>query len=190
MRRVDRRTNALPTDRQTDRPTNRPTDKASYRGALSHLKSCMANFFKIPFLYHDGVQVVVPFPKWHDRLCFANISLPNWWKYLWLISFDRSFEELSNRHRFFVHSSKNIWFMSCQSHHNGTGCCIFSYIAWILSFVCNFITNFWKCLSLVSFDRFFKNVCNSYSIFRKFTKKIESWAVKVIIAVQVVVSLH
>ena len=35
MRRVDRRTNALPTNRQTDRPT----DTASYRGALSHLKS-------------------------------------------------------------------------------------------------------------------------------------------------------
>ena len=34
MRRVDRRTNALP----TDRPTNQPTDTASYRGALSHLK--------------------------------------------------------------------------------------------------------------------------------------------------------
>ena len=31
MRRVDRRTNALPTDR--------PTDTASHRGALSHLKS-------------------------------------------------------------------------------------------------------------------------------------------------------
>lgn len=35
MRHVDRRTNALP----TNRPTNRPTDTASYRGALSHLKS-------------------------------------------------------------------------------------------------------------------------------------------------------
>ena len=35
MRRVDRRTNAL----QTDQPTNRPTDTASYRGALSHLKT-------------------------------------------------------------------------------------------------------------------------------------------------------
>ena len=34
MRRVDRQTNALP-DRQTDRPT----DTASYRSALSHLKS-------------------------------------------------------------------------------------------------------------------------------------------------------
>ena len=34
MRRVDRRTNAL----QTDRPTGQPTDTASYRGALSHLK--------------------------------------------------------------------------------------------------------------------------------------------------------
>ena len=33
MRRVDRRTNALP-----DRPTDRLTDTASYRGALSHLK--------------------------------------------------------------------------------------------------------------------------------------------------------
>ena len=38
VHRVDRRTNALPTDRQTDRPTDRPTDTASYRGALSHLK--------------------------------------------------------------------------------------------------------------------------------------------------------
>ena len=37
VRRVDRRTNALP-DRQTDRQTNRSTDTASYRGALSHLK--------------------------------------------------------------------------------------------------------------------------------------------------------
>ena len=35
MRRVDRRTNAL----QTDQPTDRPTDTASYRGALSHLKT-------------------------------------------------------------------------------------------------------------------------------------------------------
>ena len=33
MRRVDRRTNALP-----DQPTDQPTDTASYRGALSHLK--------------------------------------------------------------------------------------------------------------------------------------------------------
>ena len=42
VRRVDRRTNALPdrqTDRQTDQQTNRPTDTASYRGALSHLKT-------------------------------------------------------------------------------------------------------------------------------------------------------
>ena len=37
MRRVDRRTNALP----TDRPTDRPTDTASYRGALSHLKMAL-----------------------------------------------------------------------------------------------------------------------------------------------------
>ena len=37
MRRVDRRTNALP-DRQTDQQTDRPTGTASYRGALSHLK--------------------------------------------------------------------------------------------------------------------------------------------------------
>ena len=36
MRRVDRRTNALP-----DQPTDRPTDTASYRGALSHLKNDM-----------------------------------------------------------------------------------------------------------------------------------------------------
>ena len=35
---MDRRTNALPTDRQTDRKTDRPTDTASYRGALAHLK--------------------------------------------------------------------------------------------------------------------------------------------------------
>ena len=34
MRRADRQTNALP-----DRPTNRPMDTASYRGALSHLKT-------------------------------------------------------------------------------------------------------------------------------------------------------
>ena len=40
MRRVDRRTNALP-DRPTDQPTDRPTDTASYRGALSHLKRKM-----------------------------------------------------------------------------------------------------------------------------------------------------
>ena len=38
MRRVDRRTNALPIDRQTDRQTDQPTDTAGYRGALSHLK--------------------------------------------------------------------------------------------------------------------------------------------------------
>ena len=37
VRRVDRRTNAL----QTDRPTDQPTDTASYRGALSHLKRGM-----------------------------------------------------------------------------------------------------------------------------------------------------
>ena len=35
VRRVDRRTNALQTDRPTDRPTDQPTDTASYRGALS-----------------------------------------------------------------------------------------------------------------------------------------------------------
>ena len=35
VRRVDRQTNALQTNRQTDRPT----DRASYRGALSHLKT-------------------------------------------------------------------------------------------------------------------------------------------------------
>ena len=39
MRRVDRRTNALPTDRPTDRLTNQPTDTACYTGALSHLKT-------------------------------------------------------------------------------------------------------------------------------------------------------
>ena len=38
VRRVDRRTNALP-DQQTNQLTNRPMDTASYRGALSHLKS-------------------------------------------------------------------------------------------------------------------------------------------------------
>ena len=38
VRRVDRRTNALP-HRQTDQPTDRSTDTASYRGALSHLKT-------------------------------------------------------------------------------------------------------------------------------------------------------
>ena len=38
MRRVDRRTNALP-NRPTDRPTDQPTDTASYRGVLSHLKT-------------------------------------------------------------------------------------------------------------------------------------------------------
>ena len=35
MRRVDCQTNALP----TDQPTDQPTDTASYRGALSHLKT-------------------------------------------------------------------------------------------------------------------------------------------------------
>ena len=39
MRRVDRRMNALQTNRPTDRPTDQPTDTASYRGALSHLKT-------------------------------------------------------------------------------------------------------------------------------------------------------
>ena len=35
LRRVDRRTNALP----TNRPTDRPTDTGRYRGALAHLKT-------------------------------------------------------------------------------------------------------------------------------------------------------
>jgi len=35
VRRVDRQTNALP----TNLPSDRPTDTASYRGALAHLKS-------------------------------------------------------------------------------------------------------------------------------------------------------
>ena len=39
VRRVDRRTNALPNDQPTNQPTDRPTDTASYRGALSHLKT-------------------------------------------------------------------------------------------------------------------------------------------------------
>ena len=39
VRRVDRRTNALPTDQQTDGRT----DTASYRGALAHLKTVCIN---------------------------------------------------------------------------------------------------------------------------------------------------
>ena len=51
MRRVDRRTNALP-NRQTDRPTNRQTDTASYRGALAHLKRfCIVLVLKGNFLF-------------------------------------------------------------------------------------------------------------------------------------------
>ena len=39
MRHMDRRTNALQTNRPTNQLTNQPTDTASYRGALAHLKS-------------------------------------------------------------------------------------------------------------------------------------------------------
>ena len=31
------------TDQPTDRPTNQPTDRASYRGAMAHLKRCQEN---------------------------------------------------------------------------------------------------------------------------------------------------
>ena len=41
VRRVDRRTNALP-DQPTNQPTDQPMDTAGYRGALSHLKKCNA----------------------------------------------------------------------------------------------------------------------------------------------------
>ena len=55
VRRVDRRTNALPTDRQTDRQT----DKASYRGALSHLKingDCIGYVVCMHFRKQTGIQ--------------------------------------------------------------------------------------------------------------------------------------
>ena len=51
MRREDRRTNALQTDRQTDRPT----DRASFRGALSHLK----NFIHISSMDMRGFLFVL-----------------------------------------------------------------------------------------------------------------------------------
>ena len=37
MRRVDRRTNALPTNQPTNQPTNRPTDTVYYRDTRTHL---------------------------------------------------------------------------------------------------------------------------------------------------------
>ena len=49
LRRVDRRTYTL----LTDRPTNQPTDTASYRGALSHLKKENKDRVFILLLRHD-----------------------------------------------------------------------------------------------------------------------------------------
>ena len=77
---VDRRTNAL----QTNRPTDRPTDTASFRGALSHLKSfdigvCSTNqigfctslpfrrLTEISWRYWKTCRVVV-----RPSICFAN----------------------------------------------------------------------------------------------------------------------
>ena len=69
------------------------------------------------------VQVVVTFCIMHECICFAYIFLTNWWKYLQMGSFDRSFRELSNCHQFFVDSSKYNQIMSGQSDPTGTGCC-------------------------------------------------------------------
>ena len=70
VRRVDRRTNALPTDRQTDGPTNRPTDRASYRGALLHLKKRFHRYATCSLF----ASIVV-------RLRLFNVSISGW--YLW-----------------------------------------------------------------------------------------------------------
>ena len=93
-------------------------------------KICMALFWWISFFYHDEVQVVVLFPILHKCLCFAYNFYRNWRKSLWLVSFDRSFEELSRCHWFFVDSSKNNQVMACQSYYSGTSWCSISNFAY------------------------------------------------------------
>ena len=95
---------------------------------------CMANFFKISFFYHHEVQVVVFFLLLQEWLCFAYNFHTNGRKYLWMVSFDRSFEELSECHQFFVVRLKNDHIMTCQSYCSGTGCCDFPYFAWMTLF--------------------------------------------------------
>ena len=100
MRRVDRRTNAL----QTNRPTDRTTDTASYRGALSHLKMVTLNillfrncqfdvFLRLfdPIFLLFKVNILTKYPLPHStivlasphcltrplRWCFLTASLPH-----------------------------------------------------------------------------------------------------------------
>ena len=89
----------------------------------------MANFFKISFFYHHEVQVVVFFLLLQEWFCFAYNFHTNGRKYLWMVSFDRSFEDLSECHQFFVDKLKNNHVMTCQSYCSGTGCCDFLYFA-------------------------------------------------------------
>ena len=94
-------------------------------------KICMAIFYQISSFYHDEVQVFALFPILHKCL-FLLISYNfyiNRRKSLWLVSFDRSFKELSKGHWFFVDSSKDNQIMTCQSYHGCTGWCSTSYFA-------------------------------------------------------------
>ena len=74
MRRVDRRTNAL----QTDRPTDQPTDTASYRGALSHLKKNQQRFqfgfFSLVFLQ---TSIIAGFQASVSQLNHKRPNLPS-----------------------------------------------------------------------------------------------------------------
>ena len=73
MRRVDRRTNALP-----DQPTNRPTDTASYRGALSHLKKRLEEE-KQQYVKSDpaqGMQIMlyIMYKAWCDKIIGESVN--------------------------------------------------------------------------------------------------------------------
>ena len=72
MRRVDRRTNALP-----DRPTNRPTDTASYRGALSHLK--IKERVGLPESGRFSVQLNLFIPATSMSESFRTLTLSSPW---------------------------------------------------------------------------------------------------------------
>ena len=51
----------------------------------------------------------------NNQPCFARNFRTNWARNARLVPFKRSFQDLSNRHRFFVNPLKNNWITTCQT---------------------------------------------------------------------------